>query len=250
MSGTYLSQLYAEVGRLTPPSALVSQVYGEVAYKLQEPGGIEIHAVDMSVSGSYGLDLEADRLHTERDQFLVMQDTPDTYNGASGQFVVVSEDELRLEFTNDLGLAFGEIWAENNVTGTVLGTSGTWAQVEVFGFNGESNKSTPDYSNHHIEIDKAGIYLIMVSASIVSGVGTGGIFEIEVRRNNGTTRLQNVHCDRQLAGGGGDVGSISMSGLASCVIGDTIEIWVRNKTSSTDVTFEDVNLTVYEVGIL
>jgi hypothetical protein len=249
MSGTYLSQLYAEVGRLTPPAAFVSQIYGEVAYRLQAPGGIEIHAIDMSISGSYGSDLEATRLHIERDQFLVMEDTPDTYNGASGQFVVVSEDELRLEFTNDLGQALGEIWVDNNVTGTVLSASGTWAQVEVFGYNGESNECDPDYANHHIEVTKAGIYLVVVSASIQSGIGSGGVFEIEARKNNGATRLRNIHTHRQLAGGGGDVGSISMSGLASLVIGDTLEIWVRNETSSTDITFEDINLSVYEVGI-
>lgn len=250
MSELKVYQSLIEVGFVDDPRLNVYQSLIEAGYK--DPpvtDRVQIHATQLSTGTSYGEDLEATRLHMERDQFLVMEDTPDTYNGASGQFVVVREDELKLEFTSDLGLAFGEIWAENNVTGTVLGASGTWAQVEIFGFNGESNRSTPDYTNHHIEIGKAGIYLIVVSASILSGPGTGAVFEVEARRNNGATRLLNIHCDRQLAGGGGDVGSISMSGLASCVIGDTVEIWVRNKTSSTDITFEDINLTVYEVGI-
>lgn len=250
MSNLTVYQSVIEVGYIDDPVLTLYQSVIEAGYK--DPpitDRVQIHATQLSTGTSYGEDLEATRLHMERDQFLVMEDTPDTYNGASGQFVVVSEDELRLEFTNDLGLAFGEIWTDDNVTGTVLSASGTWAQVEVFGYNGESNECDPDYTNHHIEITKAGIYLVVVSAAIQSGIGTGGVFETEARKNNGATRLRNVHTHRQLAGGGGDVGSISMSGLASLVIGDTVEVWVRNETSSTDVTFEDINLTVYEIGI-
>lgn len=143
--------------------------------------------------------------------------------------------------------AYGEIYVENNAVPTVLAV-GVWVQVVVFGTNGEAQLTVPDHTQDHIVIEQSGVYLVLVSASVLSGAGAAAIFECEARLNNGTIRLSNVHWDRQLAGGGGDVGSTSGSGLALLSPGDTVELWIQNKTNGTDLTFEDINLTVVKVG--
>ncbi len=154
-----------------------------------------------------------------------------------------------LTFRDDgAGLPFGEIYVEDNAVATVIPGSGTWVQVTAFDTNGPSNLTTPDHTNDHITIGHAGIYLIVISASVLSGAGLGATYECEARLNNGATSLPNIHWDRRLAGGGGDVGSTSASGLADLALNDTVEVWVQNKTNGTDVTFEDINLTVVEVG--
>lgn len=143
---------------------------------------------------------------------------------------------------------FGEIWAEGNAVATAIPGAATFVQATVFTNNGESSVATPNHTQDHILIQQDGVYVAMVSASVLSGAGLGAIFEAEVRCNNGTVRFTNVHWDRQLAGGGGDVGSTSMSGLARLSVGDTVEVWVQNKANGTDITFEDINLTVIKVG--
>lgn len=143
--------------------------------------------------------------------------------------------------------AHGEISAENNAIETVISTINVWVQVTVFDTNGLSKNATPDHTNDHITVDRPGVYAIAFSASVLSGVGAGAVFECEARLNNGATSLPNVHWDRALTGGGGDVGSTSGGpGLVTLAAGDTVEVWVRNKTNTTNITFENIALTIQE----
>ena len=147
-----------------------------------------------------------------------------------------------------MAVCYGEIYASDNSTETAIGTKDVWVQCTIFDTNGESNLCTPDHTNDHITIDKAGKYLIMVSASVLSGTGSAFDGEFEVKKNGGTVDLANIHTDRDLTGGGGDHGSISMSGITNLSKSDTIEVWCRNKTNTTNITFEDVTLTILRVG--
>ena len=81
----------------------------------------------------------------------------------------------------------------------------------------------------------------------VSVGGGGGNFEAYVMLTGGTIHAPNFHFDRDLAGGGGDVGSTSQSGLLALSVGDTVELWVRNKTTTENLIFEDVTLTVMQI---
>jgi hypothetical protein len=151
-------------------------------------------------------------------------------------------------FYGTSGLAFGEIYTSDNSTETTIATQNVWVQCTTFNTNGLSNNSTPDHTNDHITITKAGKYMISVSASVVSGAGSAFDGEFEVKKNNGTVDLANIHTDRDLTGGGGDHGSISMTGIADLSVDDTIEIWTRNKTNTTNLTFEDITLTIVQIG--
>lgn len=145
-------------------------------------------------------------------------------------------------------LRYGEIYVEDNSTETTISVATTWYQVTVFDTNGLSNDSSPDHTNDHIEIDHDGVYLVVASCSIKSAAaGTGATYEVEVRKNNGATSLQNLHFDRRLSGGGTDVGSASISGIVALVDGDTVELWVQNKTNTDNIIFEDITLSVIEI---
>jgi len=143
--------------------------------------------------------------------------------------------------------AYGEIYVEDNVVPTVIPGANTWVQVTVFTNNGETFGAISDFTQSHVITTQTGIYLVLLSASALSGAGPGGIFEAEVRSNNGTVMHENVHWDRRLAGGGNDVGSTSMNGFIACSPGDTFELWVQNKTNGTDITIEDATLTALRV---
>lgn len=146
------------------------------------------------------------------------------------------------------GLCFAEISATNNSTETAIATQNVWVQSTVFDTDGSSNNATPDHTNDHITITRAGKYMINVAASVLSGSGSAYAGEFEVKKNNGTVDLANVHTDRALAGGGGDQGSINMHGIADLTIGDTIEVWCRNKTNTNNIIFEDITLTVIQIA--
>jgi len=158
------------------------------------------------------------------------------------------EGDILIKPGGVVGLRYGEIYVEDNSNVTTITNTLTYYQVTVFDTNGESNGTTPDHTNDHIEIDHDGVYLVLVSASVKTEVaGTGDVYECEVKLNNGATSVPNLHWDRQLAGGGGDVGSTSASGIVSLEDGDTVEVWVQNKTGTDNLIFEDITLTVIEI---
>lgn len=150
-------------------------------------------------------------------------------------------------FVGGAGLCFGEIKAEGNTTETTISTAGTPVQVTIFDTNGESNNTTPDHTNDHITITKAGVYDIKVSATINSVAGVGSRLEITCKKNNGASEII-AHMDRNLTGGGGESGVISMSGLASLSVNDTIEIWIENETNTQNYIIEDISLSVIQIG--
>ena len=146
------------------------------------------------------------------------------------------------------GLPFGEISAVGNATETAIAIAGTAVQITIFDTNSESTNTTPDHTADHITIDVKGMYMVNVSATINSVAGLGSKFEMTVQKNNGTTELGALHCDRNIAGGGGNSGVISMSGVARLAIGDTIEVWIENETNNANYIVEDITLTLFQLG--
>ena len=146
-------------------------------------------------------------------------------------------------------LEFGEISRLENTTATAL-TVSTPAHYLFFDTNGVSNGATPDHTNDHITVNKTGTYLITCSITALSvAAGTAIKVEFTILKNNGATQVGALHADRNLAGGGGDVGSISLSGLAVLTSGDTIELWLENETNSNDLIIEDAILSIMMIGV-
>ena len=73
-------------------------------------------------------------------------------------------------------------------------------------------------------------------------------YETEVKKNNGAVSFQNVHAER-LLNATGDIGSVSMSGLASLSATDTVELWIRQTGGAlASPVLRDVTLSVSEIG--
>lgn len=147
----------------------------------------------------------------------------------------------------DSGLVYGEISVEDNSTETTINTQGVAVQVTIFDTNNHSHHAAPDHTEDHIVIEKAGHYLVMVSASINSVSGASSRMEVTTKMNNGSINIV-PHVDRNIDGGGGKSGVISMSGLTEFAVGDTVEIWIENESNAANYIVEDISLTVVMVG--
>lgn len=156
-----------------------------------------------------------------------------------------------LTFTGTAGLCYGEIYCTDTSTTETITTTGkaNKVQISAFAVNGVYNHCTPDHTNDHITITKAGMYLCNVSMHLVSpGAGGANNIGYSVYKNNGATEFPNLHGQRDLAGGGGDEGSISLSGIIDLAVNDTIEVWIWNNTNNDDVIVDDINLSLVQIG--
>jgi len=149
------------------------------------------------------------------------------------------------------GLAFADIYAtdaSDTITFALTGKVNK-EQITSFTANGVSNNMTPDHSSDHITVVKAGMYLCKVSIHAVS-VGAGGAdnYGYSVFKNGGTVEFSNLHGQRDLAGGGGDEGSMTLSGIIDLAVSDTIEVWVWNNTNDDSIVIDDINLALVQIG--
>ena len=105
---------------------------------------------------------------------------------------------------------------------------------------------TPDHTNDHITVTKAGMYLCTISTSFSGDPSIE--WEFGLYKNNGATLFANVHCKRKL-GGGGDVGSISLSGIVDLAVNDTIELWMQHAAGSDKaITIVDCTMSLTQIG--
>ncbi len=181
-----------------------------------------------------------------------------TYNfdgqvkGASGHFggasdYVEVESDGDVNFVGGGGLQYAEISVESNAVATAL-TEDTPAQVLVFDTNGVSNGScTPDHTNDHITVGKAGHYLINISMTMNSSGGSGAKIEVMCKKNNGAADIL-VHQDQDFSGGGSESHSIALSGIADLAANDTVEVWIENEDNDDDYVVEDCSLSVVQIG--
>lgn len=178
-----------------------------------------------------------------------------TPQGFASLLYLNSEDKtLRLLFQGEWTVfppaaAYGEIWVLGNVVETVIAVAGTFVQFTGFANDGQSSNCTPDHTENHIQIDVAGIYLVVCSITVESvGGGAADILSAEIRKNNGATIFENLYAHRKLVGGGGDKGSVSISGLAPLSKDDTVELWITDDDNPANLLVGDCNLSVARLG--
>ena len=154
-------------------------------------------------------------------------------------------------FVGNDGLIFGEIYGNDVNSSHAISSAGEASKVQIAAFdtNGVSNRMTPDKDQNHIVVTSSGKYLCTVSL-VIESVGAGGSDHVGVSlyKNNGATEFPGIHANRKLAGGGGDTGSISMSGIIDAAPSDTIELWLWNVDSTDDIIVDDVTLSMMQIG--
>ena len=143
--------------------------------------------------------------------------------------------------------AYAGMYVLSNANPVGIGGMGVAVQITDFDTNSPYKGLVPDHTNDHITVDWTGVFLIAVSATVNSGAGAASKFEMTVQINNGDAEVAGLHCDRNLAGGGGVAGVISMSGLATLTAADTVEVWIENETNAVDYTIEDIDLSIVRV---
>jgi hypothetical protein len=113
------------------------------------------------------------------------------------------------------GLAYGEVFKAGNTVETAIGTSGKANKVQYLFFDtdGPSNNATPDHSNNHVLITKAGVYCVSVCIHADSVTGPAAEFGFSIYKNNGATEVVNLHSHRDFSGGGSEAGSANICGL-------------------------------------
>lgn len=155
-----------------------------------------------------------------------------------------AEHDIQRLARNAIWDNYAEIWVKDNATNTILNSSAK-VQITVFDTNGSSKGATPDHTNDHITVNTPGVYLALVSASIINVASQAHEIEVGLWKNNGATEFGNIHGHRNLAGGGGDKGSMSLSGYIGVNAGDTLELWADTDAAGDRVvTFEDISLSI------
>jgi hypothetical protein len=198
---------------------------------------------DVYVASGYILEVGTAGLRFQGDEGVPVSPQNGDHWMNSGAIIVRTNDENK-----DLGrIPHGEIWGENQGTALTLTTQSQWYQYNQFEANGLSWRTTPDYTQSHIEVDEDGRY--RVTASIMFD-GTGGEeYEWEVQLNSGVIRCFNLHTGADLVTTTTSKKSCSISGLRELSVDDTVELWVRCVTAaSTVVTGRDVNLTIEKIS--
>ena len=156
--------------------------------------------------------------------------------------------KLDVNFESGAGLTYGEISAKDNATPVTL-NSAAKIQITAFDTNGASNNTTPDHTNDYITCTKAGKYLVTISIHIKNNAAQNHVVDVSLYKNTGTIEFENIHSHRNLTGGSGDIGSISMSGIVTVVANDTIEVWATTDSGSDrSVTFSDITLSIVNIG--
>lgn len=171
-----------------------------------------------------------------------------------GQFWVDDAAPNIPMFTDDAGnvfqlsrVAYAGISVVDNTNTTTL-NSAAHVQIVDFNTNDPSTGVTPDHANDHLVVLIAGEYFVNCSVAVKNSAGTPHVIHVEVKKNNGTVDVMPAHAHRSLPSAS-DIGSISLSGIATLEANDTVELWAdTDSATNRNVTFEDVVLTIVRVN--
>jgi len=130
-----------------------------------------------------------------------------------------------------------------------LAAQDTFYQITSFDTNCNSDHTTPDHTQDHIEIEKSGDYAVSLSMSGHSGASNN--YELWVRKNNGVTGFDClvIHQTTAVAD---RIDSSSVTAQISLSAGDTLEAWVKRLDGGAvekTFTVDHVDLSVTLVGI-
>ena len=140
------------------------------------------------------------------------------------------------------GLAYGCIGGINQ--SIVCTNLNQWYQI-TFTDSIAANLVEIDVANEEIEVDKAGVYLVSVTACFQSAISSD--FEIIVQKNDGATELE-PHMFQTTAVGG-KVENTSGSCFVTLAANDRLELWVRcTSAGGRTAVFEHVTLDCLMVG--
>ncbi len=145
------------------------------------------------------------------------------------------------------GLCYAEIYAHAVDVDLTSESVNDWDQITAFNTNGVSNNATPDHTNNHITITKAGKYLVSFYWS-GSTAAVPHTWDFHVSKNNNAVDFPNVstHITTATAGRITHAGASAILDLA---VNDTIELWVQRLSAGNNVVLTTDNCVVSLVQI-
>jgi len=140
----------------------------------------------------------------------------------------------------------GQMYMQNNTTATPIATSGTFVKVEGVTTPSADNAKY-SHTNNRLTCDATRLrkYLIQASLSFSSGNSnecTFGFYDSKL----GDVRLPSR--TKSTAGSSGRAENISFMCVVEHEQGDYIEIWCANNSTTVDVTVEELNVVITELG--
>jgi len=141
------------------------------------------------------------------------------------------------------------LYCYDNTDATTIASSGIGnkVQFEEFDTLEPTRDCTASLDTYDITIVVAGTYLVTASitcscASANQEVGVG------VWKNNGATELQNLHAHRSFQTAD-KTGSISLSGMVSLAVDDTLELWMWNETAGNNFVLKDCTMSAVRIDV-
>jgi hypothetical protein len=142
---------------------------------------------------------------------------------------------------------YGEMYAYNNATSTIIPAAGVYVKVggdgteqEMTVTSGLLNNIT--HANGTTTISHPGIYKVVANVS-----GTGGNNK-EYHYAIGVDGVRQVKCHTPRKLSAADIGSWGVSCLLDLADGEAVTLLVENETDATDVTISDFNLSLEYIG--
>ena len=163
-------------------------------------------------------------------------------------FVLQTDGAGAMSWASAGDMVYGGISRVENAAETTIASAGVKVQVDIFNRNAPSNNTTPDHATDDITITVAGVYHIAISATVNSVAGASSVMELEIMKNNGASRIGDLHADRSIGGGGTERGSISLSDIVALEANDTVEVWIENETNTQNYIVEDITLSLFRLG--
>jgi len=162
-----------------------------------------------------------------------------------------AEDKLKGKengiIDNLIGHEQGCIYTRDNATVTTISGigEGNKKKFDYFDQLGpNTSKIIPSIPNQDIEIVEDGIYEIILSITPDSVGGPAAAYGFGIYSSSGTVSHDMLHAHRNMAGGGGEFGSVSISGQDSLTAGTKLELYVWNDTNTQDIILADVTFSV------
>lgn len=143
---------------------------------------------------------------------------------------------------------FGSLSVSGNVEPTVIEGIGEWKKLEIFD-TGIAHGMTPSVEHSHLRVDKAGSFLVGFFACCRAF--SANMAEVCLWSND-RTRAHPTVCagPHQIDFSGSSIcDRIAKLGPASdLAIGDTLELWIRNTSHSSNYLFENLTFAALRMG--
>ncbi len=141
----------------------------------------------------------------------------------------------------------GSMYVRDNATETVISTSGESNKVKFTNFDTLGPNTTllvPSLATQDVLLNKDGVYEIIISMTPNSGVGPAAEYGFGLYSNNGVFEHGMFHNHRNMAGGGGESGSVSLSGQEHFGSGTKLELYIWNEDNTTNIIISDCTISV------